>query len=46
LSEFTGASKSLGAGSIKINPWNISEISEAINFSLNMGEEEKEAKHS
>jgi trehalose 6-phosphate synthase/phosphatase len=31
LSEFAGAAQSLGAGSILVNPWNINELSHAIN---------------
>ena len=30
LSEFAGAAQSLGAGSILVNPWNISDMSAAI----------------
>lgn len=30
LSEFAGAAQSLGAGSILVNPWNISDMASAI----------------
>ena len=30
LSEFAGAAQSLGAGSILVNPWNISDMAQAI----------------
>ena len=29
LSEFTGAFQSLGAGAVRVNPWNIEETAEA-----------------
>ena len=30
LSEFAGAAQSLGAGALQVNPWNISEVADAI----------------
>ncbi|XP_073137496.1 alpha,alpha-trehalose-phosphate synthase [UDP-forming] 1-like isoform X2 [Henckelia pumila] len=45
LSEFAGAAQSLGAGAILVNPWNISEVSNAIGQALNMPAEEREKRH-
>ncbi|CAD7966075.1 unnamed protein product [Amoebophrya sp. A120] len=45
LSEFAGAIQSLGAGSIRVNPWNLSETASAINQALTMNDEEKAARH-
>ena len=44
LSEFAGAAQSLGAGAIQINPWNISEVSEAILTSLEMSAKERSSR--
>eukprot|EP00392_Amoebophrya_sp_AT5.2_P013228 g13344.t1 len=45
LSEFAGAVQSLGAGSIRVNPWNLSETAAAIHQALTMGEQERAARH-
>ncbi|KAI4333464.1 hypothetical protein L6164_018274 [Bauhinia variegata] len=45
LSEFAGAAQSLGAGAILVNPWNISEVANAIDQALNMTSEEREKRH-
>ncbi|GER26639.1 trehalose-6-phosphate synthase [Striga asiatica] len=45
LSEFAGASQSLGAGAILVNPWNITEVAAAIGQALNMPAEEREKRH-
>jgi trehalose 6-phosphate synthase/phosphatase len=42
LSEFAGACQSLGAGCIRVNPWDVQEVATAIRDSLTMGEDEKE----
>ena len=45
LSEFTGASQSLGAGAILVNPWNITDLSAAIADALSMTEAERRERH-
>lgn len=45
LSEFAGAAQSLGAGAILVNPWNITEVANAIARALNMSPEEREKRH-
>ncbi|KAF4655646.1 hypothetical protein FOL47_009343 [Perkinsus chesapeaki] len=45
MSEFAGAAQSLGAGSIRINPWNLEEVSSAIYEALTMGEESRKEMH-
>lgn len=45
LSEFAGAAQSLGAGCIQVNPWSVSDISEAILYALSMKKEEKASYH-
>ena len=45
LSEFTGASQSLGAGAILVNPWNITDLSAAIGDALTMTEAERRERH-
>ena len=45
LSEFTGASQSLGAGAILVNPWNITDLSAAIADALTMSEAERRERH-
>lgn len=45
LSEFAGAAQSLGAGSIRINPWNLPETVDAIYESLTMSADERESRH-
>lgn len=44
LSEFAGASQSLGAGAITINPWSVEELSDAIKLSLTMSHDERLAR--
>ena len=41
LSEFAGAAQSLGAGALQVNPWNISEVADAIHKALTMDERER-----
>jgi len=43
LSEFAGAAQSLGAGSLRINPWNVEETANAIAEALTMRREERRA---
>ncbi|KAF5827092.1 glycosyltransferase family 20-domain-containing protein [Dunaliella salina] len=45
LSEFAGAAQSLGAGAILVNPWNITDMAQAIEDSLCMSEEERRERH-
>ncbi|GIL52515.1 hypothetical protein Vafri_8357 [Volvox africanus] len=45
LSEFAGAAQSLGAGALLVNPWNISDMSQAIYDALSMSEEERRERH-
>lgn len=45
LSEFTGAAQSLGAGSIRINPWNLDETANAIYRALSMSKAERRSRH-
>ncbi|XP_061355694.1 alpha,alpha-trehalose-phosphate synthase [UDP-forming] 1-like isoform X2 [Gastrolobium bilobum] len=45
LSEFAGAAQSLGAGAILVNPWNITEVADAIARALNMPSVEREKRH-
>ena len=45
LSEFTGASQSLGAGAILVNPWNITDLSAAISDALTMTDAERRERH-
>ncbi|CAK9053744.1 unnamed protein product, partial [Durusdinium trenchii] len=45
LSEFAGAAQSLGAGSIRVNPWHLQDTAHAIYEALMMGSEEREALH-
>ncbi|KAL2326848.1 hypothetical protein Fmac_020275 [Flemingia macrophylla] len=45
LSEFAGAAQSLGAGAILVNPWNITEVADAIKRALNMESSEREKRH-
>ena len=42
LSEFAGAAQSLGAGALQVNPWNISEVADAIHKALTMKEAERQ----
>ncbi|XP_021726939.1 alpha,alpha-trehalose-phosphate synthase [UDP-forming] 1-like [Chenopodium quinoa] len=45
LSEFAGAAQSLGAGALLVNPWNITEVADAIGKALNMSDEERTNRH-
>ncbi|XP_062116913.1 alpha,alpha-trehalose-phosphate synthase [UDP-forming] 1-like isoform X2 [Humulus lupulus] len=45
LREFAGAAQSLGAGAILVNPWNITEVSNAIGQALDMEPEKREKRH-
>eukprot|EP00929_Paragymnodinium_shiwhaense_P082165 TRINITY_DN43213_c0_g1_i1.p1 TRINITY_DN43213_c0_g1~~TRINITY_DN43213_c0_g1_i1.p1 ORF type:complete len:963 (+),score=203.12 TRINITY_DN43213_c0_g1_i1:138-3026(+) len=45
LSEFTGAAQSLGAGSIRVNPWNLQDTAQAIKDALEMSVEDRTALH-
>jgi len=45
LSEFTGAAQSLGAGAIRVNPWNLQETANAIHDALEMSDEDRAALH-
>ena len=45
LSEFTGASQSLGAGAILVNPWNITDMAAAIEDALTMNDGERRERH-
>ncbi|KAK7265315.1 hypothetical protein RJT34_32933 [Clitoria ternatea] len=44
VSEFIGCSPSL-SGAIRVNPWNIDEVSEAMNSAITMSEAEKHLRH-
>lgn len=46
LSEFAGAAQSLGAGAIRVNPWNLQETAQAIYDALEMTAEDRMALHS
>lgn len=45
LSEFAGAAQSLGAGAILVNPWNINDLSQAIEYALMMSDSERRERH-
>lgn len=45
LSEFAGAAQSLGAGSVRVNPWNLQDTAEAIYEALEMSAEDRKALH-
>ena len=45
LSEFVGAAQSLGAGAILVNPWNISELKDAMIEALEMEAAERHERH-
>nr|GEV79951.1 probable alpha,alpha-trehalose-phosphate synthase [UDP-forming] 11 [Tanacetum cinerariifolium] len=44
VSEFIGCSPSL-SGAIRVNPWNIESVTEAMNLAITMPEREKEMRH-
>lgn len=44
VSEFIGCSPSL-SGAIRVNPWNIDEVAEAMNSAITMSEAEKHLRH-
>eukprot|EP00854_Cymbomonas_tetramitiformis_P000752 gene752-1225_t len=45
LSEFAGAAQSLGAGAVLVNPWNVSDLSSAIEEALTMSDTERRERH-
>jgi len=45
LSEFTGAASSLGAGCIRVNPWNVQETSNALHLALTMSDSDRTRNH-
>lgn len=45
LSEFAGAAQSLGAGAILVNPWNVTDMANAIQHALTMSNEERRERH-
>mmetsp|Transcript_2967 Transcript_2967/g.4370 ORF Transcript_2967/g.4370 Transcript_2967/m.4370 type:complete len:1045 (+) Transcript_2967:68-3202(+) len=45
LSEFTGAAKSLGAGSLQVNPWNVQSFGNTLRYALEMSPAERERLH-
>ncbi|KAJ0558050.1 putative alpha,alpha-trehalose-phosphate synthase (UDP-forming) [Helianthus annuus] len=45
LSEFVGATQSLGAGAILVNQWNITDVASSILYALDMPYEEREKRH-
>eukprot|EP00928_Gymnodinium_smaydae_P041488 TRINITY_DN28075_c0_g1_i1.p1 TRINITY_DN28075_c0_g1~~TRINITY_DN28075_c0_g1_i1.p1 ORF type:complete len:923 (+),score=159.75 TRINITY_DN28075_c0_g1_i1:198-2966(+) len=45
LSEFAGAAQSLGAGSIRVNPWDLQDTANAIYEALEMPREDRVALH-
>jgi trehalose 6-phosphate synthase/phosphatase len=44
ISEFIGCSPSL-SGAIRVNPWNIDAVADAMDFALEMAEPEKQLRH-
>ena len=45
LSEFTGAMQSLAGGALRVNPWNLVEVSEALGAALTMSDIERAIRH-
>lgn len=45
LSEFAGAAQSLGAGCVRINPWDIPQTARAIKYALELGEDDRKRFH-
>lgn len=45
ISILPGAAQSLGAGAVLVNPWNITDMAQAIEDSLSMSEEERRERH-
>lgn len=45
LSEFTGAAQSLGAGALRVNPWNLQETANSIYEALEMNTEDRMELH-
>lgn len=45
LSEFAGAAQSLGAGAILVNPWNVTDMANAIQHALTMSNDERRERH-
>ncbi|KAF5191303.1 Alpha,alpha-trehalose-phosphate synthase [UDP-forming] [Thalictrum thalictroides] len=44
VSEFIGCSPSL-SGAIRVNPWNVDDVAEAINLAMNIPDAEKQLRH-
>ncbi|KAH7688210.1 trehalose 6-phosphate synthase/phosphatase protein [Dioscorea alata] len=44
VSEFIGCSPSL-SGAIRVNPWNVDDVAEALNLAITMPESEKQLRH-
>ncbi|CAG9463814.1 unnamed protein product [Pedinophyceae sp. YPF-701] len=45
LSEFAGAAQSLGAGALLVNPYNINDTAQAIEYALTMSDDERRDRH-
>eukprot|EP01055_Gregarina_sp_Pseudo9_P004154 Gregarina_sp_Pseudo_9__4153@NODE_42_length_5251_cov_42_105526_g39_i0_p1_GENE_NODE_42_length_5251_cov_42_105526_g39_i0NODE_42_length_5251_cov_42_105526_g39_i0_p1_ORF_typecomplete_len1118_score192_54Glyco_transf_20/PF00982_21/1_4e167Trehalose_PPase/PF02358_16/2_7e21Glycos_transf_1/PF00534_20/1_1e09Glyco_trans_1_4/PF13692_6/0_0041_NODE_42_length_5251_cov_42_105526_g39_i0633416 len=45
LSEFAGAAQSLGAGAVRVNPWNLDQTAAALNEALTMSNDERRTRH-
>mmetsp|Transcript_25915 Transcript_25915/g.50748 ORF Transcript_25915/g.50748 Transcript_25915/m.50748 type:complete len:619 (+) Transcript_25915:257-2113(+) len=45
ISEFAGAAQSLGAGALRVNPWNLQDTAKAIYDALEMAPEDRTALH-
>jgi len=45
LSKFTGAAQNLGAGAIRINPWDIKRMADTIKYALDMKSSERKIYH-
>lgn len=44
VSEFMGCSPSL-SGAIRVNPWDVDAVADALNLAINMGDSEKQLRH-
>jgi trehalose 6-phosphate synthase/phosphatase len=45
LSEFSGATQSLGAGALRVNPWDLHDLAHALHYALTMTTEERKMHH-
>lgn len=45
LSEFAGAAQSLGAGAIRVNPWDVAQVADALRYALCMSKAERQEHH-